>query len=524
MTGNINNALAIGQQSAQNRDYTFEPRELLHLSSPDSARLLIEADVNNADENANAQILFSQDGGDTTGKIGFWDGTNSIYVWNSSAEDVVIGTDDKEQIRVSKSGNVGMGGVIFPDTKLHVDDPRPLPKTGSQYIAYFSNTFDGVNTGVAIGHAADGESLISAKLIGSDTQTGLTIDAAAIRLKTSNQDVGILTHTGRLGIGNTDPKYPVDITNTTRIGEYLLVDGNVGIGTSSPGAKLQVAGRAAVADDSAGQDTSLYGSFGVTRSATSGTKSYIAMTRTGSTVYALGISDDSSFVIGVPNDSSEIATERMRIDHSGNLLVGAQGILISNQGFKVFGASGRFVSSMASGKFSQISHVGGSGNETLIEFVRANKQIGTITSTTTSTSYNTSSDYRLKENVQPMQNALDKVAQLKPVTYKWKSDGSDGQGFIAHELAEVCPDAVSGEKDATTPIGVLKDANGKIINEGVKKPEELEDGQTWEYTEDRIDPQGIDPSKLVATLTAALQEAVEEIEHLKARVYALERT
>ena len=103
----------------------------------------------------------------------------------------------------------------------------------------------------------------------------------------------------------------------------------------------------------------------------------------------------------------------------------------------------------------------------------------------TSTSYNTSSDYRMKENVQPMTSALSKVALLKPVTYKWKQEfgGKDGQGFIAHELQEVIPDCVTGEKDA---IETYKDDEGN------------------EQT--RIKPQGIDTSFLVATLTAAIQE------------------
>ena len=101
------------------------------------------------------------------------------------------------------------------------------------------------------------------------------------------------------------------------------------------------------------------------------------------------------------------------------------------------------------------------------------------------TTYATSSDYRLKENIVPMTGALSKVAQLKPVTYKWKSDGSDGQGFIAHELAEVLPQCVDGEKDA-----VDKDGNPKY--------------------------QGVDTSFLLATLVSAIQELKAEFDAYKA--------
>ena len=88
-----------------------------------------------------------------------------------------------------------------------------------------------------------------------------------------------------------------------------------------------------------------------------------------------------------------------------------------------------------------------------------------------------------------MTGALAKVALLKPCTYKWNADGSNGQGFIAHELAEVVPECVSGEKDAVNAKG------------------------NPEY-------QGIDTSFLVATLTAAIQEQQAIIESLKARLDA----
>jgi hypothetical protein len=112
---------------------------------------------------------------------------------------------------------------------------------------------------------------------------------------------------------------------------------------------------------------------------------------------------------------------------------------------------------------------------------------GGITVSGTTTAYTTSSDYRLKNTITPMTGALAKVALLKPCVYKWNVDGSDSQGFIAHELAEVVPECVVGEKDAV-------DANGKP-----------------QY-------QGIDTSFLVATLTAAIQELKAEVDSLKAQI------
>ena len=117
--------------------------------------------------------------------------------------------------------------------------------------------------------------------------------------------------------------------------------------------------------------------------------------------------------------------------------------------------------------------------------------VGSIFVTPTNTTFNDLSDYRLKNSIVPMTGALAKVALLKPCTYKWNIDGSDGQGFIAHELQAVVPQAATGEKDAVTKDGTIK-------------------------------PQGIDPSKLVATLTAAIQELKALVDAQAARITALE--
>jgi len=111
----------------------------------------------------------------------------------------------------------------------------------------------------------------------------------------------------------------------------------------------------------------------------------------------------------------------------------------------------------------------------VMAFDNPNGNVGSIGMSGSSTYYSTSSDYRLKNTIAPMTGALAKVALLKPVTYKWNADNSDGEGFIAHELAEVCPHAAIGEKDAV-------DEDGKPVH------------------------QGVDTSFLVATLTAAIQE------------------
>jgi len=131
------------------------------------------------------------------------------------------------------------------------------------------------------------------------------------------------------------------------------------------------------------------------------------------------------------------------------------------------------------------------GGSVALMYFFSSAYVGDISTNGTTTSFNSASDYRLKENILPMTGALAKVLTLKPITYKWKSDGSDGQGFIAHELQEVIPDAVTGEKDAVDEKGDPK------------------------Y-------QGVDTSFLVATLTAAIQEQQALITSLTDRIAALE--
>ena len=124
------------------------------------------------------------------------------------------------------------------------------------------------------------------------------------------------------------------------------------------------------------------------------------------------------------------------------------------------------------------------GNGKVASFYRDTTEVGSIDVTTTATAYSTSSDYRLKEAPTPLTGGLATVGQLNPCEFAWKSDGSIGRWFIAHELQSVVPEAVTGQKDAV-------DAEG------------------------RPQYQGVDAAKLVPYLVAAVQE-------LSAKVAALE--
>jgi len=259
---------------------------------------------------------------------------------------------------------------------------------------------------------------------------------------------------------------------------------NVGIGTTSPSAPLTVSAPSAYAVKLYG--TSANGNARIDYYNSTGSTQYFAIS-----TYNAGV--DLYAYTAIPIVFSTNATERMRIDSSGQ--VGINRTPSAGGGPLQVG----YDSSANAGVRIQTTNSSTAGE--LINFI---KSTGTSTGAITwGASQNTivyggTSDYRLKDDVQPMTGGLTTVAKLKPCTYKWKSDGSDGQGFIAHELAEVCPDAVVGKKDA-----VDSDGNPKYQN--------------------------IDTSFLVATLTAALQETkalidtqAETINALTARIVALE--
>jgi hypothetical protein len=258
--------------------------------------------------------------------------------------------------------------------------------------------------------------------------------------------------------------------------------GNVGIGTSSPAAPLDV-----LTNSSAS---------GIAVRGRSDNISNIAFqSNNGATNYGQiqGRSTDLRIQgVSLPITFFGASSEWARINSSGQLLINRTG-----------GLSGLVSGQIGSGALDiGISlQAATAGNWGLAFYNSGGSNVGTVTINSSSTSYNTASDYRLKEDVQPMTGALAKVAALKPVTYTWKNTGEADEGFIAHELQEVCPSAVTGEKDAF---------------------ETYTDEDGVEQTRPKY--QGIDTSFLVATLTAAIQEQQAIITALTARVTALEQT
>ena len=145
-------------------------------------------------------------------------------------------------------------------------------------------------------------------------------------------------------------------------------------------------------------------------------------------------------------------TERARIDSSGNLLVGKTTSNTNAAGTEILGGSNAGIAAFTvAGRPLYLNRLTTDG--TLVEFAQDSSTEGSISVSGSTVSYNTSSDYRLKDNQQPLTGSGAFIDALQPKTWNWKTDGSLGVGFIAHEVQEVSPGSVVGQKDAVDEDG-----------------------------------------------------------------------
>jgi hypothetical protein len=355
-------------------------------------------------------------------------------------------------------------------TGVGADGVTPQEKA---YIYSQDNTVNSLASILTFGTREGGESVVAERMrIDSSGNVGIgtsspssAISSVETSLKIVNNNVASLQLQASGGSGRNYVLYSgasggLVVYDKNAESERLRIDasGNLLVGTNAGSYKVTV-----------DAPVNLFQAYSTTHAAE------IAIKGTATNVLTIA---------GGTGDAIAIETagaERMRIDSNGDVLVGtttADGHLTLKKAYG--GGTAISLDTTNSGT----AYVGAL-------FRNGGSVVGSIIVSDSATAYNTSSDYRLKEDWQPMEGSIDRLMQLNPCNFAWKSSGQRVDGFLAHEAQEVVPEAVHGTKDA-----VDKDGNP--------------------------DYQGIDQSKLVPLLTAALQEAVKRIESLEQRIITLE--
>lgn len=408
-----------------------------------------------------------------------------------------------ERMRIDSSGRVGIG--VVPTEKLDIEGASPFIRLSNTDETESGIVFvDSASAAQSAKITYDSGSSNSLKFYNNAATERMRIDSSGnVRLSgtapsaedtiskidfyNNSSSINLAGIEGKRTAGGTN--YGSLIFNTTNSGtssEKMRIDssGNVGINNQTlVPSKLSVsagnvstfgswADTAIAIDNYSSAGTISQIGFGYFGAGTSNAAAAIALLATTSSGNSYG-----DLIFGTRNVTSDTApTEKMRITSGGDVLIGTTG---TPNGTSVFGAA--FIDS-SSGRnilYSASSTTSGSG---LCQFYNPNGLVGQIQVSGSSTNYVTSSDYRLKENVVDMQGALDRVDQLEPKRFNFISDAETTvDGFIAHEVQDIVPEAVTGEKDAVDYEG------------------------NPQY-------QGIDQSKIVPLLVGAIKELKAEIE------------
>ena len=328
--------------------------------------------------------------------------------------------------------------------------------------------------------------------------------------------------TPALGAGNPYIclKTSVDASTAT---EHMRIDkdGNVGIGENDPKADLVVKQSGSTFTPNA-NTVALF-----QRNTVTGSGAMVSILSGNNSAADLNFADADDEDVGRirynhSDNSMQFQTntaERMRIDSSGHVLIATTDITpwtnnansSADKGIALR-AEGFIAAANYSSSPMDLNRTGSDGN--MINFYKSGSNIGSISVTSSATAYNTSSDYRLKENVTDVTDGITRVKQLSPKRFNFIVDADTTvDGFLAHEAQTVVPEAVHGTKDEVEIW-----ADGDELPDGVSVGDNKldDDGKTIPVM------QGIDQSKLVPLLTAALQEAIAKIEVLETKVAALE--
>ena len=426
------------------------------------------------------------------------DADTSIHASTDDQIDIEIaGADDfafkANKFEVQTGSNIDMNGTELildadGDTSItaDTDDQIDVHIAGADDFKFTANTF----------HALDGSSV----LIGgqsSDSVGGATCNLQLEGTSTADSSISLKCNTN----GTTAPTVRFGKSRGTAVGSDTVVQDGDELGV------IVFAG----AD---GTDTETQGA--VIIAAVDGTPG--------------GNDLPTRLQFNVTADGASSTTQQMRISANGRTDLGTGP---QSNGAKL---TLNYTSTTEGGL--RCSDTVTSGTHTQIQFLRGGTQVGKIEcANQSSTAYVTTSDYRMKENVSYSWDGTTRLKQLKPARFNFKeefdSDKTTVDGFIAHEVSSIVPEAITGTKDATKTItNVVKNASGDVIGENIPEadwtagkaadPQLYPSDSTWSASATVPDYQGIDQAKLVPLLVKTVQEQQVIIENLQSRVTTLE--
>jgi hypothetical protein len=402
-------------------------------------------------------------------------------IYSPGADQLAVATNGTERLRITSAGNVGIG-TTSPDAKLEVSG------SSAGEVELTRMRIEGQTNNPMLRILADeANKLLTIGTSGSTAGTELRFNT-----KASSTESARIDSSGRLLVGTSTS------INTGSSGAAL-----VQIASSLPLAVRRNENSASASAIVLGKNRGSEGTFIIVQNndqvgqirfaASDGTDlETVAASITAEVDGIPGANDmPGRLVFSVTSNGAASPTERMRIDNAGNVSIGQSATTQPGNGNTTVGLSISPSGTIFASRFDTIAAVFNvNANASLISLRRSGLQVGSISVTTTATAYNTSSDYRLKENVTAVTDGITRLQQLKPSRFNFIADPDTVvDGFLAHEVQTIVPEAITGEKDA------------------------VDDDGNPEY-------QGIDQSKLVPLLTAALQEAIAKIESIEARLTA----
>jgi hypothetical protein len=477
-------------------------------------------------------IYMGKTGATTNGQLGYDPNTDAMTMFTNNAE----------RMRINSSGNVGIG-TTSPTGILNVKgtggDAMPATSGSTQSAGLIAR----LQQGGGIGSVMD---------IGGNGGGGSWIQVTEPGDLATNYKLLLNPNGGNVGIGTPTPSSKLEIQVASGDLEVKLAGATAthGIRNQADGSwgdydytnsrwmtlrdystdyyMIFTGGTERLRIDSSGNlclgTTASLGARFVLHGTSGGTNNNIQITNPGYGTGCLGVEGTSSnFKIYNSYAAGTLASGAgIDINTSGNVGIGTSSpattlqvngdvTIYGTPSTSVHGVQFRNLFNVGAHLFSQ----GAATTNTYINWINANGTVGSIAATGSGVAYNTSSDYRLKEDWQLISAASDRVLALKPINFAWIVDGSRVDGFLAHELAEVVPEAVTGTKDAMMDeeyevTAAVLDDDGNVVTEAVMGTRSVP------YY------QGIDQSKLVPLLTAALQEALTKIADMEIRLSALE--